>query len=71
MFSDIEMRLWSLQKRSIRLSKFGFSDSTLVAGCSIKFIDEDITLRNLLLCCRDFNDIFKEDVYKQALLRSS
>jgi hypothetical protein len=64
MFSDIEIRLWSLQKRSIRLSLFGYSDMTLVVGCSIKFIDDDRTLRNLLLCCRDFNEILKEAIYK-------
>jgi hypothetical protein len=30
----------------------------------IKYIDEDITLKNLLLVSRDFNDILKEDVLK-------
>lgn len=64
MFTDVEMRIWSLQKRSIRLSIFGYSDMTLVVGCSIKFIDDDRTLRKILLCCRDFNDILKEAVYK-------
>ena len=71
MFSDIELRLWSLQKRSIRLSVFGYSDQTLVMGCTIKFVDDDRTLRNILLCCRDFNEILRESVYKQALLKSS
>ena len=43
---------------------------TLVIGCAIKFIDDDVTLRNILLCSRDFNDILKDEVLKQALLRS-
>jgi hypothetical protein len=50
---------------------FGYSDLTLVLGCSIKFIDDDRTLRNLLLSCRDFNEVLKESIYKQALLKSS
>jgi hypothetical protein len=43
----------------------------MIIGCTIKFIDKDETLRNLLLCCKDINDFLKQEVYKQALLRSS
>ena len=54
----------SLQKRSNRLCKLGFSDLTLIVGCSIKFIDSDLTLRNVLLASKDFNEILRSEVYK-------
>lgn len=44
---------------------------TLILGCTIKFIDEDETLRALLCCSRDMNEILQPEVLKQALLRSS
>jgi hypothetical protein len=59
MFNAMEMKIWSLQKRSSRLVKFGHSDVSLIIGMSIKFIDSDITLRNLLLTCRDLSEILK------------
>ena len=42
---------------------------TLIVGCSIKFMDSDITLRNILLVNKDFNEILCTEVYKQSLLR--
>lgn len=54
----------SLQKRSNRLCKLGYSDLTLIVGCSIKFIDSDETLRNILLLSRDFDEILSSEVYK-------
>ena len=41
MFTEHETLVMSLQKRSNRLCKLGFSDLTLIVGCSIKFIDSD------------------------------
>lgn len=38
---------------------------------TIKFIDKDEDLRKILCLCKDFNDLLKDEVYKQALLRSS
>jgi len=38
---------------------------------TIKFIDDDMTLRNLLLLSRDYNEVLINEVLKQALLRSS
>jgi hypothetical protein len=70
MFTEQETRIWQLTKRSNRLCKFGYSDMTLIVGLTIKFIDTDIALRDLLLVCRDFNDILKPAILKQALLRS-
>ena len=70
MFTEHEQLVMSLQKRSNRLCKLGYSDLTLIVGCSIKFIDCDLTLRCILLASRDFNDILSSEVYKHALLRS-
>ena len=41
MFTDHEVLVQSLQKRSNRLCKLGFNDMTLIMGCTIKFIDSD------------------------------
>ena len=70
MFTDHEVLVQSLQKRSNRLCKLGFSDMTLIVGCSIKYIDSDITLRNILMVSKDFNDILIREVLKQSLLRT-
>jgi hypothetical protein len=64
MFSDMEMKIWSLQKRSNRLVKFGHSEISLIIGMSIKYIDGDQSLRNLLCTCRDLSEILKEEVLK-------
>jgi len=64
MFTEVETRIWSLQKRSNRLCRFGYTDITLVLGCTVKYIDEDMTLRALLLCSRDLNEILKPEVLK-------
>jgi hypothetical protein len=36
----------------------------LVLGMTIKFIDDDIKLRQLLLLGRDYNETLKKPVYK-------
>ena len=70
MFTEHEQLVMSLQKRSNRLCKLGYSDLTLIMGCAIKFIDTDKTLTNVLQVSKDFNDILKSEVYKQSLLRT-
>ena len=40
----------------------------MIVGCSLKFIDSDSTLRNILQASRDFNEVLSRPVYKQALL---
>lgn len=57
MFTEKQLLIWSLQRRGNRLKAFGLTDTIQIAGMAIKFIDNDYTLRNLLLCCRDFNDV--------------
>lgn len=71
MYSDEERRIITMQKRSKRMVQFGYTDITLVVGCCIKFIDDDLTLSNILRCSRDTNEILKSEILKQALLRSS
>ena len=71
MFTEKEQLIWSLQRRGNRLNAFGLTDQTQIVGMTIKFIDDDIILRNILLVCRDFNELLKEEVLKQSLLRAS
>jgi hypothetical protein len=46
-------------------------DHMLAVGMTIKYIDEDSTLLKLLLVSRTFNEMLREQVLKQALMRSS
>lgn len=64
MFTEKELLINSLTKRGKRLKNFGFSNSLQILGMTIKFIDSDITLRNLLLLSRDFNEILRNEVLK-------
>ena len=43
----------------------------MIVGCCIKFVDTDLTLRNILVCSRDTNEILKHEILKQALLKAS
>lgn len=40
-------------------------------GMTIKFIDTDQTLLKVLLVSRDFNEVLKDVVLKQSLMRAS
>jgi hypothetical protein len=71
MFTPRDKMIWSLERRSNRLKLFGHTDMTLVLGMTIKFIDSDQMLRQLLLLGKDYYETLKRPVYKQALLRSS
>ena len=71
MFTDKEQTISTLEKRGKRLKQFGVSNTMMVVGCTIPFIEDDATLRALLLLARDYNETLKMPVYKQALLRSS
>jgi hypothetical protein len=64
MFTEKEQLMCSLQKRSNRLKSYGLTDSMLVMGMTVKFIDKDSTLLKVLLLCRDFNEMLKEVVLK-------
>jgi len=54
-----------------RLKRYGISDKILILGMTIKHIDDDKALLKVLLLCRDSNDHLRDDILKQALLRSS
>lgn len=43
----------------------------MILGCTVKFIDSDETLRNILCCSHDMNAVLRETILKQALLRSN
>jgi len=64
MFSEKEMVTWSLLKRGNRLHKFGFSDLTQILGLTIRYVDSDITLRNLICLNKDMNEILREEILK-------
>ena len=55
MFTEVETRICSLQKRSNRLCRFGITNMTLIVGCTIKYIDTDEKLRAVLLLSREMN----------------
>jgi hypothetical protein len=59
MFTDKEMLIWSLEKRGRRLKQYGVSDTMLVLGMTIKYIDDDAKLRDLLMLGKDFNETLK------------
>lgn len=71
MFTEHEIRICSLQKRSNRLRKYGLNEVTLILGCTVKFIDSDCTLMKLLLSSRDVYECLKPSILKQALLSAS
>lgn len=71
MFTEREQRVVSIQKRGDRLKRFGLTDQTLVMGMTIKFIDSDSTLGKILQVSRDFNELLREEILKQALLKAS
>lgn len=64
------MLYWSLMKRGERLQKFGFSPNATILGLTIKFIDTDKVLRKIVSLNKDLNEILREEVLKQTILRS-
>jgi hypothetical protein len=71
MFTEKEQLIWSLQRRGNRLKAYGYSDAMMICGMSIKFIDKDQTLMNILCACKDFSNCLRQACLKQALLKSS
>ena len=57
-------------KRGERFQKFGFSNVTTILGLTIKFIDSDSGLRTLVSLNRDLNEILREEILKQSLMRA-
>ena len=69
MFSDKEVILFQLAKRSQRILKFGYNNVTQILGMTLKFVDSDIVLRNLLCLNKELNEILMNDALKQSLIR--
>lgn len=64
MFTAKEQLICSLARRGNRLKEFGVTDNTMIVGMSLKYVDSDTLLRDILLVCRDFNEILKPEVLK-------
>ena len=64
------MLVWSLMKRGDRFQKYGFSNNSTILGLTIKFVDEDKVLGHLRCLCKDLNEILRDVILKQRLLRS-
>lgn len=71
MFTEKELMIWSLERRSNRLKLFGYSDTLQIVGMCIGYIGDDSTLGKLLALGKDYHDTLRQPIYKQALLRSS
>ena len=71
MFSEKELKEWSLMKRGNRLQKFGFTDMTLIVGMSIRYIDTDCGLQTICSLSKLLNETLRDEVLKQSLLRSN
>jgi hypothetical protein len=71
MFTERELLICSLERRSNRLKMFGYTDTLQIVGMIIGFISDDETLLKLLALGKDYHDTLRQPVYKQALLRSS
>lgn len=48
--------------------KYGHDEKTMVMGLVIPYIGDDITCVNVLKLCQQFNEVFKEEIYKQCLV---
>ena len=58
-------------KRGNRFQKFGFTDLTQILGMTIRFIDDDQGLQNIVSLSKDLNEILREEVLKQSLMRAN
>lgn len=67
--TDKEIREMSMLKKIYREEKFG-NDNLIILAMSIKYIDCDFTLRNLLMLNKKIKAKISDMIYKQALLHS-
>jgi hypothetical protein len=49
-----DLHLISMTKRNLRIQKYG-SDASLIIAISVKYIDSDETLKNLLCLSKEIN----------------
>lgn len=71
MFTQKELLYWSLMKRSERYNRFGSSAAAQILSITVKYIDNDEMLLKLLRLNRELNEVLKEPVIKQLLIRTN
>lgn len=64
MFTDTDKMIWSLERRSNRLKLYGVSETNMILGMTIRFIDDDQTLLKILSLGKDYYDTLRKPVYK-------
>lgn len=67
--SPKDIMMISLAKRDHRIEKYGNSKMMILAE-SLRFLDSDITLKNILCLNKGYHKALKNVVYKQVLLYS-
>jgi len=58
---------YSLSKRVMERKRYGYSDSIMVMGMTLKFVYDLKTLVNILLVSKEWNNIFKTKIYRYLL----
>jgi len=51
-------------KRGERMQKFGFSNNATIIGLTIKFIDSDDIIRQIMLLNRELNEELRNELLK-------
>ena len=64
MFTEKEQLIWSLTRRGNRMKMFGYSEAMQILGITIRFVDNDTTLRNILMLSRDCHEILRHEILK-------
>ena len=70
LFSQNQIKILTKEKYKKRQSKFGQNIISTVIGFSIKFIDSDLTLRNVLCLNKNVHLNCKKAVFKQIMFRT-
>lgn len=66
--NEKEKLMVPMMKRNERLMKYGYDNMTMVVGLVIPFIGDDSTCVKILQTCKQFNEVFKDEIYKQCLI---
>jgi len=62
-----ELEKLSLVKREKERKKFGYNKAVFITGLCLPFIDNDKSLRNLLLVNKEWNSVFRTHVFRVVL----
>ena len=66
--NEKEKLMVPILKRNERLMKFGHDNKTMVMGLVLPYIGDDATWVNVLCTWKQFNEVFKEEIYKHWLI---